>query len=130
MELSACRKIWDLAQSLRPAYAEYERILDMAVDAGLPERLAAAMNRYNDAVTKILPLIAQLTPNSESTLRQVFMPEGDISKLTPDFLERVAQYQSFNDRLWTQYSGMEQAPTYSIEQLRSEGSTPAAPAFE
>lgn len=110
-------KIAQIARELKPCY-EPVLAAGRAVESNegqgddQMEKLADACGEYNLMYLSYLPVLASVTPNSEDTLRLAFYPK-DIYETypAPEFLMNVANYNSFNDRLWTKNSGMFREPS-------------------
>lgn len=109
--------IASIARELKPAY---QPVLDawVAIDSntgsGIDQMkaLADACAAYNAKFLEHLPVLASVTPNSVMTLRQAFAPRDEYSTYcTPEFLMNVANYNSFNHKLWSKASGMYREPT-------------------
>jgi hypothetical protein len=109
--------IASIARELKPAY---QPVLDAwdAINCKRGEGVAQmqaledACAAYNEQFLRRLPVLASVTPNSATTLRQAFAPKDEYSTYpTPEFLMNVANYNSFNDKLWTKASGMYREPS-------------------
>lgn len=111
------RRIFEIGNELQPFQDAVVSAFEAYADNPREQKAAwlAAVDRLNEAVEGYILELSQLTPNSEHTLRQAFAPKGQgdtwFGDKPADFLRNVARYDSFNDKLWTKYSGMERAPT-------------------
>lgn len=124
-DLAVARRINAMSQHLAPLFAPIAEANQALAGWGNTNKtlasLEVAAEIYNRAPDQLMPELAQLTNNSPSTLRMVFRPSDEFSVgLTPSKLRNVAHYRSFNERLWTRYSGMERPPTYPFGSLDDE----------
>lgn len=109
--------IASIARELKPAYQpvlDAWRAIDSNSGSGVDQMkaLACACAGYNAKYLEHLPVLASVTPNSVQTMRQAFGPKDEHSTYpTPEFLMNVANYNSFNDKLWTKNSGMFREPS-------------------
>lgn len=112
--------IASIARELKPAYQpvlDAWRAIDSNHGSGVDQMKALedACAAYNAKFLDHLPVLASVTPNSSETIRQAFAPRDEYSTyLTPEFLMNVANYNSFNDKLWTKGSGMFREPSNSF----------------
>lgn len=121
-DLAVAKRINAMSQHLAPLYVPIAEANQALAGWGNTHktlaRLEVAAKIYNRALDQLMPELAQLTNNSPSTLRMVFRPSDEFSVgLTPEKIRNVAHYRSFNERLWTRYSGMERPPTYPFGSL-------------
>jgi len=109
--------IASIARELKPAYQpvlDAWAAIDSNAGSGLDQMQALedACAAYNEQFLRRLLVLASVTPNSATTLRQAFAPKDEYSTYcTPEFLMNVANYNSFNDKLWTKASGMYREPS-------------------
>ena len=115
-----CKRIYAISRELAPEHKNVDEAWEALV-AGRTNDVEAwveAMATYNVKAETYLVELASLTPNSVETLRTAFKPRTRFDVwFSPEFLAKVAQYQSFNSALWTRYSGMEREPTFTVEEL-------------
>jgi hypothetical protein len=110
-------RIAQIARELKPAYEPVLaawRAIDSNAGSGVEQMqaLANACAAYNAKYLEQVPVLASVTPNSEQTLRQAFYPKDEYSTYpTPEFLMNVANYNSFNDKLWRKGSGFLREPS-------------------
>jgi len=106
-----------VARELKPVYqAVLDALASIDGDGGSGvdqmKDLVAACAVYNTKFREYLPYLASATPNSVTTLSQAFAPKDIFSTYpNPEFLMNVANYNSFNSKLWTENSGFYRAPT-------------------
>jgi hypothetical protein len=111
------KRIFEIAKLLNPVYEQvdtaFQNLFGPDMDGEkLMREWAEACYQYNRVAGGFLREIAILTGNNPETLEQVFRPRDAYSTFpTPTFIANVARYESFNDKLWTKYSGMEREPT-------------------
>jgi len=110
-------RIAQIARELKPLYDVAEAAFNQITNGqgninDDVEAWADAIQAYNLKFESYIPELATVTPNSEATLRQLLAPKDEFDTyLIPQELMNVANYNSFNSKLWTENSGLERAPT-------------------
>lgn len=108
------KRLLEIAGELEPIFKEAEaQFKNNEFDAWFAKK-----EEYAQRVRSYSAEIGRLTKNSEDNIKcalGVFTLKGDAAK--PEFIKNVARYDSFNDKLWSRYSGMESTPTWSDEEI-------------
>lgn len=115
-------RLFEIAKDLKPLCDEWNAAWNETANSDFVPRLVDVTKKVNDAVDPYVAEIAALTNNSESTIRQVYCPKKDdfgstwfrSQKGPAEFLRNVAAYESYNEKLWTQHSGLERPPTHVL----------------
>lgn len=112
-------RIFQIACSLKPLYDAQESAFEaVLVSQGGPEGIEVLMAQwvesieaYNAAVWSYLPEIAKITNNSLNNMQMLFSARDMYhTRKDPEYLRQVANYGSFNDRLWSRNSGLWRSP--------------------
>jgi hypothetical protein len=116
-------RLFAIACELKPAYdaqeAAFNALLYGTENTNVCEdRWYAASLAYNEQVMGYAAELGELTGNSSDNTRMVLrgtsaLPGGLC--VAPDYLRQVANYGSFNDKLWSKSSGFYREPTRHFE---------------
>jgi hypothetical protein len=117
------QKVYEIACVLKPLYDESEVVFSHILGSpsihgstvDLMAKWEALCVAYNEKLYDLTADLGEATNNSMINMQMLLIKDRKEITWTPHDLLNVANYESFNSKLWSNFSGLQRPPTHSYK---------------